>query len=97
MIPCSFDTFKSILIHYYEVVLPLESSGCANKWRNHLNKGEKKRFQRFKRVIDAFRKKLLDDTISSNNEIKKQFEDSFQTNRKSLAALADVYAKNILK
>ena len=43
-------------------------------------------------VIDAFRKKLLVDNVSSNEQITEQFE-QFYTSKKSLAAIADVYAK----
>ena len=43
-----------------------------------------------KRIINAFRKKLLDE---DGEKINAQFEEIYTSNNKSLAKLADVYAK----
>ena len=45
-----------------------------------------------KRIINAFRKKLLDE---DGEKIKEQFEEFYTSNNKSLAKLADVYAKKV--
>ena len=44
--PCFFNTFNSIIDHYYSSVEPFENSGCGKIWRNHLTSSERKRFQR---------------------------------------------------
>ena len=46
-----------------------------------------------KRVITAFRKKML---VQDDEIVKEQFEDFYTLNNKSLAKLADVYSKNII-
>ena len=53
-----------------------------------------KRFTRVKRIINAFRKKLLDE---DGEKINAQFEEIYTSNNKSLAKLADVYANQITK
>ena len=43
-----------------------------------------------KRIMKAFRKKLLDEDV---DKVKEQFETYYRSNNKSFAKLADVYAK----
>ena len=43
-IPCSFDTFNSIIDHYYNDVEPLEISGCGTTWRKYLTNSERNLF-----------------------------------------------------
>ena len=92
-IPDSFHSFNSIIDHYYNDVEPYEKAGHGHKWRTHLTKAEKRRFTRMKRVITAFRKKLL---VQDDENVKEQFEGFYTLNNKSLAKLADVYSKNII-
>ena len=46
------------------------------------------------RIINAFRKKLLDEDVDT---VKEEFETFYKSNNKSFAKLADVYAKQINK
>ena len=45
-----------------------------------------------KRIMKAFRKKLLDEDV---DKVKEEFETFYRSNNKSFAKLADVYAKKI--
>ena len=47
-----------------------------------------------KRIITAFRKKLLDE---DSDKIKEEYETFYTSNNRSLAKLTDVYAKKIMK
>ena len=44
----------------------------------------------------VFRMKLLVDNISSDEQIKEQYEEYYTSKNKSLVALADVCTNNIL-
>ena len=49
-----------------------------------------------KRVINAYNKKRMIDTVYSDEEIITQFEEFYTSKNKSLAALSDKYAKDIM-
>ena len=49
-----------------------------------------------KRVINAYNKKRMIDTVYSDEEIITQFEEFYTSKNKSLAALSDKYAKEIM-
>ena len=91
--PAYFDTFPSMLSHWYNVVKGRDET--RNKiWRKHLSNSEKKRFQRLARVINAYKKMLV--TNVPINEATRMFDEYYHQNKKSLAKLSDNYAKNIL-
>ena len=46
-----------------------------------------------KRIMKAFRKKLLDEDV---DKVTKDFETFYTSNNRSFARLADVYAKKII-
>ena len=92
-IPKYFDTFTSMLSHWYNVVKNRNDSQDKT-WRKHLSAAEKKRFQRLARIIKAFQFQLAKGITISDAEA--QFEDFYKSNKKSLADLSDKYAKDIL-
>ena len=47
-----------------------------------------------KRIMKAFRKKLLDEDV---DKVKEEFETFYTSNNRSFARLADVYAKKFNK
>ena len=93
-IPETFDTFQKLLEHYYNDAEPYEKEGGGTKWRRHLTLADKKRFTRMKRIMNAFRKKLLDEDV---DKVTEDFETFYTSNNRSFAKLADVYAKKINK
>ena len=92
--PYVFNTFDSSIDHYYNDIEQYETGAGGKIWRKHLS-SKQKIFQRMKRVIHVFRKRLYVDNISSTPEIKQQFNDYYQSSNRSLASLVDMYAKNI--
>ena len=49
-----------------------------------------------KRVINAYNKKRMIETMYSDETIMTQFEEFYESKKKSLAALSDKYAKEIM-
>ena len=92
-IPALFPTFGSMLNHWYCDVKKRNTSS-DKRWRSHLSKSEKKRFQRLSRIIAAFRQQLSEGITMIDAEAK--FEEYYANNKKSLAYLSDIYAKGIL-
>ena len=91
--PKHFPTVSSMIVHWYKVVK--EKENTRNKtWRSHLSASEKKRFQRFSRVIRAYRKVL--NTGVTVTEAENMFETYYGEHKQSLASLSDVFAKQIL-
>ena len=80
-------------VHWHQVVKEHESTGYK-VWRNHLTASEKKRFQRFSRVINAY-KKVLSSGVPVL-EAENQFETYYSEHNHSLAKLSDTFARNIL-
>ena len=91
--PKHFPTFVSMTVHWHQVVKEHESTGYK-VWRNHLTASEKKRFQRFSRVINAY-KKVLSSGVPVL-EAENQFETYYSEHNHSLAKLSDTFARNIL-
>ena len=92
-IPKYFDTFTSMLSHWYNIVKNKNDSRDKT-WRKHLSAAEKKRFQRLARIIKAFQFQLAKGIALADAEA--QFEDLYKSNKKSLTDLSDKYAKDIL-
>ena len=91
--PKHFPTVSSMIVHWYKVVK--EKENTRNKtWRSHLSASEKKRFQRFSRVIRAYRKVL--NTGVTVTEAENMFETYYGEHKQSLASLSDVFARQIL-
>ena len=93
-IPKHFPTFGSMTVHWYQVVRDQEATGFT-VWRKHLTEAEKKRFQRFARVIKAYKQVLNSGVTMMKSE--KQFDTFYSENNHSLTALSDVFSRNILK
>ena len=83
-----------LLIDWYQVVKEKENTRNMT-WRSHLSASEKKRFQRFSRVIRAYRKVL--NTGVTVTEAENMFETYYGEHKQSLASLSDVFAKQILE
>ena len=92
-IPKYFDTFTSMLSHWYNIVKNKNDSRDKT-WRKHLSAAEKKRFQRLACIIKAFQFQLAKGITVTDAEA--QFEEFYKSNKKSLADLSDKYAKDIL-
>ena len=69
-IPSVCNAFGSLVYHYYDDAEECEIFGDGTIWRNHLSSKENKRFQRMKRVVNAFKSALSLDNISYTQQIK---------------------------
>ena len=92
--PKHFATFSCMTKHWYQGMKEQENTNNKT-WRKHLCSSEKKRFQRFARVIRAFKKVL--NTGVTVTEAENKFETYYRENKQSLASLSDKFALNILK
>ena len=91
--PKHFATFGCMTIHWYQVVK--EQENTSNKtWRKHLCSSDKKRFQRFARVIRAYKTVLQ--TGVTVTEAENKFETYYRESKQSLASLSDKFAMEIL-
>jgi hypothetical protein len=65
------------------------------KWQQHLTKVDTKRFYRVRRVVTAFTDQV-NMREKDEKDVAFQFETYYSTHRKSLASLADKFAKTLL-
>ena len=93
-IPDKFDTVKCMLNHWNNDVGTKDLSNDKS-WRKHLSKAEAKRFSRVRRIVKAFTEQM-DMHGKVEEEVLLQFETYYSTTKKSLAALSDKFAKNLL-
>ena len=92
--PKHFATFGCMMKHWYKVVK--ENENTSNKtWRKHLCSSDKKRFQRFARVICAYKTVLQ--TGVTVTEAENKFETYYRESKQSLASLSDKFAMEILE
>ena len=92
--PKHFATFGCMIKHWYQVVK--EKENTSNKtWRKHLSGGDKRRFQRFARVIRAYKTVL--NTGMQVTDAENKFDAYYQENKQSLAKLSDKFALEFLK
>ena len=92
--PKHFATFGCMIKEWYQVVKEQEST--SNKaWKKHLSSSDKRRFQRFARVIRAYKTVL--NTGMQVTDAENKFDAYYQENKQSLAKLSDKFALEILK